>query len=61
LFTKTQARIEAGEFHAGPACHHRLLVVVLMEAGLRGGDACTPPFTPVLDDSAWLALVALER
>jgi len=30
----------------------RHLVVVLMETGLRGGDACTLPFTPVLDDSA---------
>jgi hypothetical protein len=26
--------------------------VVLIETGLRGGDACTLPFNPVLDDSA---------
>ena len=30
----------------------RNLVVVLIETGLRGGDACTLPFNPVLDDSA---------
>ena len=30
----------------------RHLVVVLIETGLRGGDACTLPFNPVLDDSA---------
>jgi len=30
----------------------RRLVVVLIETGLRGGDACTLPFNPVLDDSA---------
>ena len=27
-------------------------MVVLIETGLRGGDACTLPFNPVLDDSA---------
>jgi hypothetical protein len=52
LFTQTRARIEAGEFHADPYTTTRHLVVVLMETGLRGGDACTLPFTPVLDDSA---------
>jgi integrase len=30
----------------------RNLVVVLIETGLRGGDACALPFNPVLDDSA---------
>ena len=30
----------------------RNLVVMLIETGLRGGDACTLPFNPVLDDSA---------
>jgi integrase len=30
----------------------RNLVVVLIETGLRGGDACTLPFSPTLDDSA---------
>jgi integrase len=30
----------------------RNLVVVLIETGLRGGDACVLPFSPVLDDSA---------
>jgi len=29
----------------------RNLVVVLMETGLRGGDACVLPFSPILDDS----------
>jgi integrase len=29
----------------------RNLVVVLIETGLRGGDACVLPFSPVLDDS----------
>jgi len=30
----------------------RNLVVVLIETGLRGGDACGLPFSPTLDDSA---------
>jgi integrase len=30
----------------------RHLVVVLIETGLRGGDACTLPFNPVLTDSS---------
>jgi integrase len=30
----------------------RNLVVVLIETGLRGGDACGLPFSPALDDSA---------
>src|SRR5262249_3336873 len=30
----------------------RNLVVVLIETGLRGGDACTLPFNPLVDDSA---------
>ena len=30
----------------------RNLVVVLIETGLRGGDACDLPFNPILDDSA---------
>lgn len=30
----------------------RNLVVVLIETGLRGGDACALPFNPILDDSA---------
>ena len=29
----------------------RHLVVVLMETGLRGGDACTLPFNPIIEDS----------
>jgi integrase len=32
-----------------PSC--RNLVVVLMETGLRGGDACELPFNPVIEDS----------
>jgi integrase len=36
----------------------RNLVVVLIETGLRGGDACVLPFSPVLDDSAgWPCLL----
>ena len=30
----------------------RNLVVLIMETGLRGGDACNLPFSPVLDDSS---------
>jgi integrase len=30
----------------------RNLVVVLIETGLRGGDACNLPFNPILDDSS---------
>ena len=30
----------------------RNLVVVLIETGLRGGDACNLPFNPVLTDSS---------
>ena len=29
----------------------RHLVVLLMETGLRGGDACTLPFNPIVEDS----------
>jgi integrase len=36
----------------------RNLVVVLIETGLRGGDACVLPFNPILDDSAgWPCLL----
>jgi integrase len=35
-----------------PHATTRNLVVVLIETGLRGGDACTLPFNPLLDDSA---------
>src|SRR5262249_58129131 len=35
----------------------RHLVVVVIETGLRGGDACTLPFNPVLaDSSGWPCL-----
>ena len=30
----------------------RHLIVVMIETGLRGGDACTLPFNPVLTDSS---------
>jgi hypothetical protein len=33
-----------------PATRH--LIVVMIETGLRGGDACTLPFNPVLTDSS---------
>jgi integrase len=35
-----------------PHATTRHLTVVLIETGLRGGDACALPFNPVLDDSA---------
>ncbi len=28
------------------------MIVVLIETGLRGGDACTLEFSPIIDDSA---------
>ena len=38
----------------------RNLVVVIMETGLRGGDACNLPFNPVLDRQQRLAQPALR-
>jgi integrase len=47
------AQLESGQALAKiPHTTTRHLVVVLIETGLRGGDACTLPFNPVLDDSA---------
>jgi len=47
------AQLESGQALAKiPHATTRHLVVVLIETGLRGGDACTLPFNPVLDDSA---------
>ena len=38
----------------------RNLIVVLIETGLRGGDACNLPFNPVLDRQQRLALPAVR-
>jgi integrase len=47
------AQLESGAaLERLPFTTTRHLVVVLIETGLRGGDACTLPFNPVLDDSA---------
>ena len=35
-----------------PDATTRALVTVLMETGLRAGDACSLPFTPIIEDSA---------
>ena len=47
------AQLESGQ--ALPKIPHtttRNLIVVLIETGLRGGDACNLPFSPVLTDSS---------
>ena len=47
------AQLESGQALAKiPHATTRHLVVLIMETGLRGGDACMLPFNPVLDDSA---------
>ena len=52
------AQLESGEALAKiPHTTARNLVVVIMETGLRGGDACNLPFNPVLaDSSGWPCL-----
>ena len=39
----------------------RHLVVVLMETGLRGGDACTLPFNPIIEDSVGWPCLRFEN
>jgi integrase len=47
------AQLESGEALAKiPFTTTRNLVVVMIETGLRGGDACSLPFNPVLTDSS---------
>jgi integrase len=47
------AQLESDEALAKiPHATTRHLVVVIMETGLRGGDACNLPFSPVLTDSS---------
>ena len=47
------AQLESGQALANiPHPTTRHLVVVLIETGLRGGDACNLPFNPVLTDSS---------
>jgi len=52
------AQLESNEALAKiPHTTTRNLVVVIMETGLRGGDACNLPFNPVLTDSSgWPSL-----
>ena len=52
------AQLESGQALAKiPHTTTRNLVVVIMETGLRGGDACNLPFNPVLaDSSGWPCL-----
>src|SRR5215470_5674824 len=52
------AQLESDEALAKiPHTTTRNLVVVIMETGLRGGDACNLPFNPVLTDSSgWPSL-----
>ena len=46
------AQLESGEALAKiPHTTTRNLIVVIMETGLRGGDACNLPFNPLLADS----------
>ena len=55
------AQLESDEALAKiPHTTTRHLVVVMIETGLRGGDACTLPFNPVLDRQRRLALPALR-
>ena len=47
------AQLESDEAIAKiPHLTTRHLIVVMIETGLRGGDACTLPFNPVLTDSS---------
>ena len=47
------AQLESGQALSKiPHTTTRNLVAVLIETGLRGGDACTLPFSPVLTDSS---------
>ena len=47
------AQLESGEALAKiPHTTTRNLVVLMIETGLRGGDACNLPFNPVLTDSS---------
>ena len=47
------AQLESDEAIAKiPHITTRHLIVVMIETGLRGGDACTLPFNPVLTDSS---------
>ena len=48
-FVMAQLETEGHLAVLGPAIRH--LVIVLMETGLRAGDACTLPFNPLIDDS----------
>jgi integrase len=52
------AQLESGQALSKiPHTTTRHLVVVVIETGLRGGDACTLPFNPVLaDSSGWPCL-----
>ena len=52
------AQLESDEARAKiPHATTRNLVVVMIETGLRGGDACNLPFSPVLaDSSGWPCL-----
>jgi integrase len=47
------AQLESGQALSKiPHATTRHLIVVMIETGLRGGDACTLPFNPVLTDSS---------
>lgn len=48
-FVMTQLESEANLARAHPTLRH--LVVLITETGLRGGDACTLPAQPLVDDS----------
>ena len=52
------AQLESGQALSKiPHTTTRNLVIVLIETGLRGGDACNLPFSPVLaDSSGWPCL-----
>ena len=52
------AQLESGRALSKiPHTTTRNLVIVLIETGLRGGDACNLPFSPVLaDSSGWPCL-----
>jgi integrase len=52
------AQLESGKALSRiPHATTRNLVIIMIETGLRGGDACNLPFSPVLaDSSGWPCL-----
>ena len=55
------AQLESDEALAKiPRTTTRNLVVVMIETGIRGGDACNLPFNPMLEDSSGWPCLCFE-